>query len=288
VAKGAQCLLEAEREGNVISRCMAERLAGRYRGKRYSFGYGACPNLDDQPGRFRLLEAEEIGVRLSEGMMMDPEASVRAMVFHHPDCLYFNVQNSAGGASGPARGQKFRQRAEPGQGKTPGDEGEVRAVVGDEGGADSERAGGDEGVVAHGAAFLRRKAAAAAEQGQNGARPQADAMVGRHNPPGGLEGVHELLQDTDLTWGAAAGTEFHGDNRAHVDLRAAERLGEERVQIPVAEVVDQDIAVEDDLQKTRSRRGILPADCRNVSLSSSRNTASRRAWVTASVSVRAR
>jgi 5-methyltetrahydrofolate--homocysteine methyltransferase len=69
---------------------MAERLAGRYRGKRYSFGYGACPNLEDQQGLFRLLEAEEIGVRLTEGMMMDPEASVSALVFHHPDCVYFN------------------------------------------------------------------------------------------------------------------------------------------------------------------------------------------------------
>jgi len=70
---------------------MPERLAARYRGKRYSFGYGACPNLEDQQGLFRLLQPEEIGVRLTETMMMDPEASVSALVFHHPDCVYFNV-----------------------------------------------------------------------------------------------------------------------------------------------------------------------------------------------------
>jgi 5-methyltetrahydrofolate--homocysteine methyltransferase len=73
------------------SMTMAERLAARYRGKRYSFGYGACPNLEDQQGLFALLRPEDIGVRLTEAMMMDPEASVSALVFHHPDCAYFNV-----------------------------------------------------------------------------------------------------------------------------------------------------------------------------------------------------
>ena len=48
----------------------------KYRGKRYSFGYPACPNLDDQQGLFNLLKPEDIGVRLTEGMMMEPEASV--------------------------------------------------------------------------------------------------------------------------------------------------------------------------------------------------------------------
>jgi 5-methyltetrahydrofolate--homocysteine methyltransferase len=68
---------------------MQERFTSRYRGKRYSFGYPACPNLDDQVGLFQLLRPEEIGVELTEGMMMEPEASVNAMVFHHPDCAYF-------------------------------------------------------------------------------------------------------------------------------------------------------------------------------------------------------
>jgi 5-methyltetrahydrofolate--homocysteine methyltransferase len=70
---------------------MPERFTSRYRGKRYSFGYPACPNLEDQAGIWMLLRPEEIGVHLTEGMMMDPEASVSALVFHHPDCNYFSV-----------------------------------------------------------------------------------------------------------------------------------------------------------------------------------------------------
>jgi len=70
---------------------MAERFTSRYRGKRYSFGYPACPNLEDQAGIWKLLQPEEIGVQLTEGFMMDPEASVSALVFHHPDCTYFSV-----------------------------------------------------------------------------------------------------------------------------------------------------------------------------------------------------
>jgi 5-methyltetrahydrofolate--homocysteine methyltransferase len=69
----------------------AQRFTSRYRGKRYSFGYPACPNLDDQAGIWKLLKPEEIGVQLTEGFMMDPEASVSAVVFHHPDCSYFGV-----------------------------------------------------------------------------------------------------------------------------------------------------------------------------------------------------
>jgi len=70
---------------------MAQRFTSRYRGKRYSFGYPACPNLEDQAGIWKLLRPEEIGVQLTEGFMMDPEASVSALVFQHPDCTYFSV-----------------------------------------------------------------------------------------------------------------------------------------------------------------------------------------------------
>jgi 5-methyltetrahydrofolate--homocysteine methyltransferase len=63
----------------------------RYRGKRYSFGYAACPDLESQAGLFRLLRPEEIGVQLTEGFMMEPEASVSALVFHHPDATYFSA-----------------------------------------------------------------------------------------------------------------------------------------------------------------------------------------------------
>jgi 5-methyltetrahydrofolate--homocysteine methyltransferase len=70
---------------------MHERFTSRYRGKRYSFGYPACPNLEDQAKLWRLLRPEEIGVQLTEGFMMEPEASVSALVFHHPDCAYFSA-----------------------------------------------------------------------------------------------------------------------------------------------------------------------------------------------------
>jgi len=63
----------------------------RYRGKRYSFGYPACPDLESQTELFRLLHPEDIGVELTEGFMMEPEASVSALVFHHPDATYFSV-----------------------------------------------------------------------------------------------------------------------------------------------------------------------------------------------------
>jgi 5-methyltetrahydrofolate--homocysteine methyltransferase len=77
---------------------MAERFTSRYRGKRYSFGYPACPDLEDQAGIWKLLRPEEIGVQLTEGFMMDPEASVSALVFHHPDCTYFSVGESENAA----------------------------------------------------------------------------------------------------------------------------------------------------------------------------------------------
>jgi 5-methyltetrahydrofolate--homocysteine methyltransferase len=70
---------------------MKDRFAARYRGKRYSFGYPACPDLDDQAPLWRLLRPEDIGVELTDGMMMEPEASVSALVFHHPDARYFSV-----------------------------------------------------------------------------------------------------------------------------------------------------------------------------------------------------
>jgi 5-methyltetrahydrofolate--homocysteine methyltransferase len=70
---------------------MHDRFTSQYRGKRYSFGYPACPNLDDQQGIWKLLNPDEIGVHLTEGMMMEPEASVSALVFHHPDCAYFTA-----------------------------------------------------------------------------------------------------------------------------------------------------------------------------------------------------
>ena len=62
-----------------------------YQGIRVSFGYPACPELSDQQKLFRLLEPEAIGVQLTDGDMMDPEASVSALVFNHPQGRYFDV-----------------------------------------------------------------------------------------------------------------------------------------------------------------------------------------------------
>lgn len=70
---------------------MHDRFSAKYQGQRFSFGYPACPNLDDQAKLFGLLRPEDIGVHLTEEFMMEPEASVSAMVFAHPDARYFNV-----------------------------------------------------------------------------------------------------------------------------------------------------------------------------------------------------
>ena len=62
-----------------------------YRGSRYSFGYPACPNLEDRAMIMELLGAEEIGVALSESHMLVPEQSTDAIVVHHPQAKYFDV-----------------------------------------------------------------------------------------------------------------------------------------------------------------------------------------------------
>jgi 5-methyltetrahydrofolate--homocysteine methyltransferase len=64
----------------------------KYRGSRYSFGYPACPNLEDQTKLFALLHPEEnVGVRLTTGFLLEPEQSTSAIVVHHPGAKYFVV-----------------------------------------------------------------------------------------------------------------------------------------------------------------------------------------------------
>ncbi|MEH7374994.1 methionine synthase [Neobacillus drentensis] len=70
---------------------MQDRFAAKYPGQRFSFGYPACPELEDQKKLFKLIQPEEIGIQLTEGCMMEPEASVSAIVFAHPEARYFNV-----------------------------------------------------------------------------------------------------------------------------------------------------------------------------------------------------
>lgn len=71
---------------------MMDLFKAKYRGIRVSFGYPACPRLEDQQQLFRVLEVQKhIGVALTEGYMMEPEGSVSALVFHHPEARYFNL-----------------------------------------------------------------------------------------------------------------------------------------------------------------------------------------------------
>lgn len=66
--------------------------SGKYHGARYSFGYPACPNLEDQAKLFELLKPEEIGLELSEEFMLVPEQSTSAIIVHHPGAKYFNIR----------------------------------------------------------------------------------------------------------------------------------------------------------------------------------------------------
>jgi 5-methyltetrahydrofolate--homocysteine methyltransferase len=64
----------------------------KYRGSRYSFGYPACPNLEDQTKLFKLLDPEKnVGVRLTSAFLLEPEQSTSAIVVHHPAAKYFVV-----------------------------------------------------------------------------------------------------------------------------------------------------------------------------------------------------
>ncbi len=62
-----------------------------YQGSRYSFGYPACPNLEDQTKLFELLDPSRIDVELTEEFQLDPEQSTSAIIVHHPEAKYFNI-----------------------------------------------------------------------------------------------------------------------------------------------------------------------------------------------------
>jgi 5-methyltetrahydrofolate--homocysteine methyltransferase len=70
---------------------IAEILDQGYRGSRYSFGYPACPRLEDRATLVELLEPGRIGVVLSEELQLHPEQSTDALVVHHPEASYFNA-----------------------------------------------------------------------------------------------------------------------------------------------------------------------------------------------------
>lgn len=69
-----------------------DMFALKYRGARFSLGYGACPDLEDRAKIAELLQPERIGVELSEEFQLHPEQSTDAIVIHHPEAKYFNAR----------------------------------------------------------------------------------------------------------------------------------------------------------------------------------------------------
>jgi 5-methyltetrahydrofolate--homocysteine methyltransferase len=70
---------------------MEKLLQQGYRGSRYSFGYAACPRLEDQEPILKLLGADRVGIHMTDEYMLHPEQSTSAIVVHHPAARYFNV-----------------------------------------------------------------------------------------------------------------------------------------------------------------------------------------------------
>ncbi|MEU2596788.1 methionine synthase [Streptomyces hirsutus] len=71
---------------------MEDMFALKYRGARFSLGYGACPDLEDRAKIAEMLRPERIGVHLSEEFQLHPEQSTDAIVIHHPEAKYFNAR----------------------------------------------------------------------------------------------------------------------------------------------------------------------------------------------------
>jgi 5-methyltetrahydrofolate--homocysteine methyltransferase len=66
--------------------------SAKYHGARFSFGYPACPNLEDQSKLFELLQPQDIGVEMTDEFMLSPEQSTSAIIVHHPEAKYFNIR----------------------------------------------------------------------------------------------------------------------------------------------------------------------------------------------------
>jgi 5-methyltetrahydrofolate--homocysteine methyltransferase len=79
----------AEEDGAELSEVLAHQA---YRGSRYSFGYPACPDLEERAKVVELLKPERIGVTLSESFQLAPEQATDAIVVHHPEAKYFNAR----------------------------------------------------------------------------------------------------------------------------------------------------------------------------------------------------
>ena len=84
-----QWLAEPRAAQRILDRTTARR---GYRGSRYSFGYAACPDLEDQAKLFQLIDPRAIDVELTDEFMLHPEQSTSAIVIHHPEAKYFNAR----------------------------------------------------------------------------------------------------------------------------------------------------------------------------------------------------
>jgi 5-methyltetrahydrofolate--homocysteine methyltransferase len=74
-------------------------------GKRYSWGYGACPDLDDHTQVFKLLPAESaLGMQLTSAFQLVPEQSTAAIIVHHPAAKYYTVREVGGAPASAASG----------------------------------------------------------------------------------------------------------------------------------------------------------------------------------------
>ena len=71
---------------------LAKLFHQQYQGSRYSFGYPACPRLEDQEKLFALLDPARIDVTLSEEFQLEPEQSTSAIIVHHPEAKYFSIE----------------------------------------------------------------------------------------------------------------------------------------------------------------------------------------------------
>ncbi len=93
--RGELVLDEGEAKGRQVSAEDADNTEEffdlKYRGARFSFGYGSCPDMEDRIKLVELLEPERIGVVLSEELQLHPEQSTDAFVLYHPEAKYFNV-----------------------------------------------------------------------------------------------------------------------------------------------------------------------------------------------------
>ncbi len=88
---GVQCA-EATAEW-LHARVRADLGIAPKRGRRYSWGYPACPEQSEHETVFRLLDAQSIGLRLSDGFAVEPEQSTLAIIAHHPQAVYFGMKS---------------------------------------------------------------------------------------------------------------------------------------------------------------------------------------------------